>query len=803
MSDKTWNYDWITQIKSEMTLYPIQFANVRRIEENDAIFIFDEVGSGKTICSGLMAFHYLNNNSNENVRVITINSLAGNDGQFLSDWKEKFPTKDLLGNSYYDRISSTNNHCAYLKNEQEIGLLIIDEAHLFLNEETSRYKYLTQNIRAKKIIFLTATPIKNSIEDLRVYQNIASKVLGKPVSKQLIDCLSLKEGKNANDLICCSFDERAPVTRYFKDTMFALQEKNGKAVYERKKAMRQVPEIWSFSYNGSLENKNKCLAENIAKIRNSADQDSSNALPSRFVVFTRLVDKNFPDSSYALEEYLKKYFPHLNIQVITGDNRSILRDIQLKRIDCPDILIMTYTIAEQGVNLPEFNYVINYHIPAYPSSLEQRFGRVDRKTSEYDEIHMVYLLGDGLGTSEMNFYNAMSVYKYDLVPNMPVKNCLLNREILSQIEEKQEDLIKHLENIEKILENKSDIVRDYILNNGASSLNTVSDIASSLEYIKEALSEKCFDFADINSEIEALTRDIKQRIAKLSKKPASSAFDDFISKSGDSIFYYDQDTGTTLNISPSSALEGDNTAAGIIAESEKYKDYCGWFEENIKLLSDFRAKYAEGVNQIIEDLIMKGTFPFIDNIVNNPNFYKSIANDFLKKHAYMTLSLPACRTVTRAVQYWNNIDIPDVRISKDYFSLCLEYIKGMNMTGCSEEFIDFLYRQTPKDIWIKREQTSDGTVLWTSSIWYKIIYSYGKFAKVNINTKKYISDGLILKNFILNVQNKTKEQANDLMNPLRYKPYGNRYEKWFYDELDNSKFDDNITKKIFESFLPY
>ena len=77
--------NWLNNIDlNRMTLYPIQFANCDRLDKNDAVYIFDEVGCGKTISSGLMALDYIHNH-NKNVLVITTNALIRADhgaGQF-------------------------------------------------------------------------------------------------------------------------------------------------------------------------------------------------------------------------------------------------------------------------------------------------------------------------------------------------------------------------------------------------------------------------------------------------------------------------------------------------------------------------------------------------------------------------------------------------------------------------------------------------------------------------------------------------------------------------------------------------
>ena len=118
-----YNRSWINYIDSStLDIYPIQFANCDRLRENDAVYIFDEVGSGKTISSGLMALDYLRNHPGKKVAVITTNALVkpgsdSNYGQFLKDWYDKMPFQTL---GLTDRITVINNHYSNiekLKNE--------------------------------------------------------------------------------------------------------------------------------------------------------------------------------------------------------------------------------------------------------------------------------------------------------------------------------------------------------------------------------------------------------------------------------------------------------------------------------------------------------------------------------------------------------------------------------------------------------------------------------------------------------------------------------------------------------------
>ena len=241
-----WNREWIKSIDlDKLNLYPIQFSNCDRLRANDAVYIFDEVGSGKTISSGLMALDYLRNHENEKVLIITINSLVkklinSEYGQFLNDWKEKLPfTEDELKN----RIKIVNNIYRNIPSGK-YGLLIIDEAHLFLNKETKRYKSLLE-IEADKVVFLTATPIKENRNDLYTYVDLARKIIkseNEKINANWIDEICNSNTTNKNNVICSKFDVEYPVTRYFKDTIKSINE-NG---YRKTKARRVIPEIWKY-----------------------------------------------------------------------------------------------------------------------------------------------------------------------------------------------------------------------------------------------------------------------------------------------------------------------------------------------------------------------------------------------------------------------------------------------------------------------------------------------------------------------------------------------------------------------------
>ena len=72
---------WMKHLNSEeISLFSLQFANCDRIYKNDVVYMFDEVGSGKTISAGLMAMQCLAQSdaegSRKNVLIISTPTLT-------------------------------------------------------------------------------------------------------------------------------------------------------------------------------------------------------------------------------------------------------------------------------------------------------------------------------------------------------------------------------------------------------------------------------------------------------------------------------------------------------------------------------------------------------------------------------------------------------------------------------------------------------------------------------------------------------------------------------------------------------
>lgn len=483
---EAWSKEWMKDIDVEKLIpYPIQLANCDRLEKNDAVYIFDEVGCGKTISSGLMALHYLchhrasveerGQQEEQTVLVITTNSVKTSE-QFLNDWAEKLPFEAqgfrLKRNGEFPRyVRVCNNLCSDLKDispSRRYGLVIIDEAHMFLNGEAQRYRDLVANVRAEKVVFLTATPIKkNARDDLERYVKIARSITEKPLATgaaDLLNQITVREG--GKGLICAQFDPGSPVTRYFKDIISALRKENGL----KSKGIRAPAHIWPYHAGGSgvdarEKEKKKAMLEGIEK---ALGEDSA----SRFIVFVRYKDEDSPQGAPQIGEFLhengwREWDPAQIVPqvgghyyaIVTGDTGDLSRfQGEEDPNKLPHALILTYQKGDAGVNLPGFNYVVNYHIPDSPAALEQRFGRVDRlKGQRHPKIHACYLVDpnfDLSDTSSRNFHNAQALYMQELLPIIPARNTLITDETLGLYREKQEWLERNKERVRSCIKGK-------------------------------------------------------------------------------------------------------------------------------------------------------------------------------------------------------------------------------------------------------------------------------------------------------------------------------------------------------------
>lgn len=154
--DKTFN-------KSQLNLDGLtefqEFAVHRSIsilERYNGVIIADSVGLGKTyIAIGLLEYFVSNDYKVLIICPASLREMWKNVGSKFDDAEIKVKSQESIGMSGLD----------YNEIDQ-VNAIIIDEAHNFRNDNTSRFKELVKVTYDKKIVQLTATPINNSVFDL-------------------------------------------------------------------------------------------------------------------------------------------------------------------------------------------------------------------------------------------------------------------------------------------------------------------------------------------------------------------------------------------------------------------------------------------------------------------------------------------------------------------------------------------------------------------------------------------------------------------------------------------------------------
>ncbi len=131
------------------------------IDYYGGVIIADVVGLGKSIIAGITAKQH------EKRGVIICPPYLVGDENRTSGWKkycEDFALHDWEVRSC--GVETLKNTLEFVRNHEDIGIVIIDEAHRFRNQNTEAYELLSHICRGKKVILLSATPFNNSPADV-------------------------------------------------------------------------------------------------------------------------------------------------------------------------------------------------------------------------------------------------------------------------------------------------------------------------------------------------------------------------------------------------------------------------------------------------------------------------------------------------------------------------------------------------------------------------------------------------------------------------------------------------------------
>lgn len=485
----------LSNIQMNNKLIPLQFSIADKVKANHFAFVFDEVGCGKTIEAGIAIWEAIKNNA-KNVLIVAPTNLTFNwYNEMLSKFGLDFKivegrkeATDLYfeGGPYYP-INEISNFCiaTYDSREQENSnaaldrikkmdivwdLIVLDEGHENKNEKTNRYQVL-EKYKAQRVVFLSATPIKNVKEDFDKEWELVVKILdngGMKVDASKFSSFSISAEHTLK------FNLNYPVSRNFKEVL--LEEKAFKTrtitdiPYEIDAALSDS--IHAVYSGPVLDRKKGCIflydkvflkdvhLMEAYKIYKKAQLSEPNVAFLRTIdlklhALLEKVEAIFKEKQQdkvvifcnhrAVVDYLKKVFVCAYgseyVEAIHGEsysiedrkNRIFLLDKDDSEMDLKKIVILSHNIGSVGINLSKFSHLINYELPDTPADLEQRFGRIDRITNNSLNLSMYFFLDKNGLYDEQYFKRIFNKLIDEVLPVLPSKNLLYSSEKTQQL----------------------------------------------------------------------------------------------------------------------------------------------------------------------------------------------------------------------------------------------------------------------------------------------------------------------------------------------------------------------------------
>jgi superfamily II DNA or RNA helicase len=410
----------------------------------------DEVGLGKTIEASLVMLEYVLRGMAKRVLILTPPSLCG-------QWQEELRTKFALDFVINDeaRFQGWDKHPFVLASlakaklmphakalsEVEFDLVIVDEAHHLRNRATKAWQ-LVNSLKKRYILFLTATPLQNSLNDLfslvtllkpghlKTYQEFRKQFVThnefQPKNidrlRTLLQSVMIRNKRSHTNLILTKrsaktfeldlhpeekqFYER--VTTIVRRGMFKqagerslvdsltlqqLQLVAGSSVPSTltslaKLAQRNLPESYKEEIVSVLAAGNK-LGRDYEKICRKAQvtADIIKGFSDKVIVFTR-----FRETHDFLVSYLKS--KNFSVANFHGGMKRLEKDEAIEYFKGDAQVLVSSESGGEGRNLQFCRAIINYDLPWNPMKIEQRIGRIHRLGQDRD-VHIFNLAARG------------------------------------------------------------------------------------------------------------------------------------------------------------------------------------------------------------------------------------------------------------------------------------------------------------------------------------------------------------------------------------------------------------------------
>jgi superfamily II DNA or RNA helicase len=224
------NADYLFEEFRKKELLEFQYVDFIRVlnnfnsKEYRGCFVTSSVGLGKSYVACQIARYFINNT--KKVLVIAPAGLVRNEDQWVRYLKE-FDIFDKVTLVSMGDLQKRPDIFRFSKYSKDYGLIVVDEAHNYRNPDA----YRTRNIKKiidengnSKVLFLTATPINTSLDDLlnlvKLFYRKGQSLLFDKLVRELGDSISLLKKKEYEEL-----------TKEEKDHLSSVQEEIEKEMF--------------------------------------------------------------------------------------------------------------------------------------------------------------------------------------------------------------------------------------------------------------------------------------------------------------------------------------------------------------------------------------------------------------------------------------------------------------------------------------------------------------------------------------------------------------------------------------------
>lgn len=391
-------------MSTDLSLMAHQHIHLWKISRSpfNGLAVFDDVGTGKTISALNVMKTFLSENKSP-VLIIVPPALFEKWTMEIKRWCGVTARKARVSGTQlilYPGVNLLSHGIIQTKKFErlpEIGLLIIDEAHHFRNQETQSAKQALNLCLASEMrIIMTATPLNNGIDDLVNVMNLVLCDIQLAVVKALV---TESFGTSNPDLLypvmtrCVLNNENSKrrITNHevkmterersvFSDLISSYKDKQLSKITVMKMASSSMAVLNKFTGNDLLVNDSKVIY--TSNLINSICNKGG-----KVIVFTEYVE--------TAKSLSKKVEEHL-IGLITGDISADSRSAFLTGLQYSSggVIVMT-DVGGEGLDMQFVDAIINHDLPWNPMILEQRIGRLDRIGRKDNDVnvHNIILAG--------------------------------------------------------------------------------------------------------------------------------------------------------------------------------------------------------------------------------------------------------------------------------------------------------------------------------------------------------------------------------------------------------------------------